>query len=124
MITIKQNNPTPKSMMLSNVPVGELFRFKGRSGVYLKLHWDGEDYLRLYSYAHDGINSMLEDTQTFTANLYVWNAEDEDELDIEYYEDKADELRPYYDFDSKCIMFSAFNEEVELLNGELTVSLV
>ena len=123
MITIKQHNPTPKSVMLANVSTGELFRFKGRSDVCLKLQWDGEAYLKLYKYAHNGIKSMLEDVQVFTENLYAWNGEDEDELDKEFYEENAEDLKPYYDFDAKCIQFSAYNEEVELLDGELAVSL-
>ena len=120
MITIKENNPTPKVIILRDVITGELFRFKGTKGVCLKLHWSGDDYLAVYKYADNGMESMLEDVEVFNECLYAWKDE---ELDEEYYQDDPEKFRAYYDFSSKSIQFSAYNEEVELLNGELTVSL-
>ena len=124
MITIKENNPTPKVIILRDVITGELFRFKGTKGVCLKLQWSGDDYLAVYKYAENGIKSMFEDVEAITECLYFWDSEELDrKLDKEYYQDNPEEFRAYYDFSSKSIQFSAYNEEVELLNGELTVSL-
>ena len=123
MITIKEHNTTPKSYCLKDVPMGELFRFRNQRGVYIKLHWNGDDFLALYKYRENGIESMLEDVQIFTEDLYEWEPNRSDRLDEDYYHENPDDFRPYYDFEDRSIKFSHECEEVELLNGELTVSL-
>jgi hypothetical protein len=119
---ITMQTPTPKTATLGTLPLGQLFRFVNRSGVYMNLRYGGDDFLCLYMYAHSR-DELIDDMLVFTKELYVWT-EDDNDIDYKYYigEDNTDKLCAYIDMQDGHIHFSHKDEPIEKLNGELLVS--
>ena len=120
---IKHLTPTPYTVKLETLSRGTVFRFEKSSVPCMILPYTGDEIKAIYKQRHGSIEEMIDDIEILNENLYVWNENNEEELDQnEYLHHGEDtELVAYIVLATGKVCLSHMRENVIPLEAELTV---
>ena len=121
---INYQSPESLTARLGDLGVGAVFRFPDSKGTpYMRLDMDGAELLHMLKFRSDK-RAFVDYIVCKDENYYLWG-EGESKFDMqEYFNDEAEceELLVYLDLATGYIWCSHCNEQVVILNAELTVT--